>query len=95
MLASHLASNQTEDVGDHDLPPRGKKAWQVRFCNIKKQPQACESESDLGLTLAWSADWIDRIRGVDRDQTLPGARRREPGIGDLTDVMQTSSNVWL
>ena len=96
MLASHLASNQTEHVGDHDLLPRGKKAWHVRFRNIKKQPQACESENELGrLTLAWSADWIDRIRGVDRDQTQLGARRRESGIGGLTDVMQTSSNVRL
>ena len=70
------------DVRDHSEQAllAAKTSWHVRFRNIKKQPQACESESVLvRLTPAWSADWIDRIRGVDRDQTQPGARRASEG----------------
>ena len=47
----------------------GTKDRHAQFRNIKKQLQACESESNVArITPAWSADWIDRIRGVARNQ---------------------------
>ena len=75
------------DVRDHSEQAliAAKTSWHVRFRNIKKQLQACESESVLArLTLAWSTDWIDRIRGVDRVQTQPGARRASEGAFNVS-----------